>query len=272
MQGPSVDAERADMTRAQEGNATDGRASRELPVRVPQLPGRRPHGARWPGSCSRRARRSTRSSRPATTPARDHRFALLAAISTGSTSTSLAARACSGACRTRLRCTVPYALALLVRTRASVVAVEWGYGLPAGYDRLRSRRRRASPCCAAWSGRSLRSGSDSQQPRHSFVVAARCCGVATVCLPHGLSIKLDGATNEQVAKTARARPAATRGPQPLRRLRVQHRVPPAVVPRARRRRSRGDADLGLAALVARVVRAQPPARAAVRLARADATA
>src|SRR3954447_14850459 len=98
----------------------------------------------------------------------------------------------------RLRGTVPYALLFLMRHRVRVVAVEWGYGLPDGYDRLRSlaglRALVRSVC------RSFASGSDPHQTRLSFIVAARILRRATVCLPHGLNLKLSTIfSNEGIA-------------------------------------------------------------------------
>jgi hypothetical protein len=97
----------------------------------------------------------------------------------------------------RWRATLPYALWMLRRHRVRLVAVEWGYGLPPAYDRLRS------PAGAIAVARSLAGsllhGEEPQQPRASFIVAARLLGVPTVCLPHGLSIKLDPIPNDEIA-------------------------------------------------------------------------
>lgn len=102
----------------------------------------------------------------------------------------------------RWRATVPYALWLLRRHRVRLVAVEWGYGLAAGYDRL------ASPAGLLAVARSVagsfRRSTDPQQPRHSLVVAARLRRVPTVCLPHGLSVKLDADTNPENAAALQA--------------------------------------------------------------------
>ncbi|HYI38525.1 MAG TPA: hypothetical protein VEX39_18100 [Thermoleophilaceae bacterium] len=101
------------------------------------------------------------------------------------------------AARAYLRSTLPYALALLRRSGARVVAVEWGYGLPAGYDRLRSPA--GAVALLRSFGRSLlKARSDPQQVRSNFIVSARVLGVPTVCLPHGLNIKFDNATNTQL--------------------------------------------------------------------------
>lgn len=97
------------------------------------------------------------------------------------------------AARELLCASLPYALTFLVRRRVRVVAVEWGYGLVEGYER---------PLSAAGVVAILRSiaGSirrvrDPQQVRTNFIVAARLLGRPTVCLPHGLSVKLDATTS-----------------------------------------------------------------------------
>jgi len=97
-----------------------------------------------------------------------------------------------------LRGTLPYAFLFLRRHRVELLATEWGYGLPPGFERPRSR---------AWAVALLRSlvrsfvrpGSDPRRARANFLVAARVRGVPTVCLPHGLSIKLDLASNAELA-------------------------------------------------------------------------
>jgi hypothetical protein len=94
-----------------------------------------------------------------------------------------------------LRGTVPYALFFLLRRRVRVVAVEWGYGLPEGYDRLRSLAGLRAVIGSV--GRSLLRGSDAHQTRTSFIVAARLLGRATACLPHGLNLKLDTITTSE---------------------------------------------------------------------------
>lgn len=97
----------------------------------------------------------------------------------------------------RARVTVPYALFMLRRHRVRLVAVEWGYGLPPAYDRLGSP---AGVVAVVRSfARSLVHGDGSQQPRVSFIVAARLLGVPTVGLPHGISIKLDPMPNDEIA-------------------------------------------------------------------------
>jgi hypothetical protein len=90
-----------------------------------------------------------------------------------------------------VRMTLPYAIAFVARKNVRLVAVEWGYGLREGYDRLASVRGAVAVLrslgrsfARAWRG-------DPRQPRTSYLIAARLLGRATVCLPHGLSIKLD---------------------------------------------------------------------------------
>jgi hypothetical protein len=90
-----------------------------------------------------------------------------------------------------VRTTLPWALAFTLRHRVSLVAVEWGYGLPSDYDKLLSprgvkalARSLARSLARAWKR-------EPHQVRANFVVAARLLGRACVCVPHGLSIKLD---------------------------------------------------------------------------------
>ena len=71
----------------------------------------------------------------------------------------------------RARATLPYALWMLRRHRVRLVAVEWGYGLPAGYDRLRSPAGAAAVLRSL--GGSLLRGDQPQQPRASFIAAAK---------------------------------------------------------------------------------------------------
>lgn len=98
----------------------------------------------------------------------------------------------------RARATVPYALWMLRRHRVRLVAVEWGYGLPPAYDRLRSFAGVVA-VLRSLAG-SLVRGHEPQQPRASFIVAARLLGVPTVCLPHGLNIKLDPISSEELTE------------------------------------------------------------------------
>ncbi|MDP2712954.1 MAG: hypothetical protein Q8O56_17220 [Solirubrobacteraceae bacterium] len=99
----------------------------------------------------------------------------------------------------RWRATLPYALWLVRRHRIRLVAVEWGYGIPAGYERPRSAAGLAA-IVRTLGASLLRAGSNAQQPRASFIAAARLCGAAVVCLPHGLTVKLDAASNGEVAE------------------------------------------------------------------------
>jgi hypothetical protein len=94
-----------------------------------------------------------------------------------------------GRIATWLRGTLPYALLFLLRRRVEVVHVEWGYGLPDGYQNLRSLA--GIRAVARSLVRSLLRGGDPQQVRTSFIVAARLLGRSTVCLPHGLNVKRD---------------------------------------------------------------------------------
>jgi hypothetical protein len=95
-----------------------------------------------------------------------------------------------------LRRTLPWALGFLVRHQVRVVGVEWGYGLPEGYEHLRSVRGLTTLArSVAGSVRRIR---EPRQVRTNLLVAARVLGRAAVCLPHGLSIKLDAATNGEL--------------------------------------------------------------------------
>jgi hypothetical protein len=87
------------------------------------------------------------------------------------------------------RTSLPYAMGFMLRHRVRVVAVEWGAGLPVGYDRLASA---AGLVAVARSlVRSVRHRGEAQQVRVNHIVAARLLRRARLCLPHGLSIKLD---------------------------------------------------------------------------------
>jgi hypothetical protein len=98
----------------------------------------------------------------------------------------------------RLSNTLPYALGMLARHRVQVVAVEWGFGLADGYDRVRSRAGLRAVLRSLV--RSLRLGPrlDPHQTRVNYLVAARLLRRTRVCLPHGLSIKTDSATTDDV--------------------------------------------------------------------------
>ena len=136
----------------------------------------------------------------------DHRFALLDSYpacqvhelrpAPGDTSR---ARALAG----NARASLPYALWMLRRHRVRLLAVDWGYGLPDGYERLRSPA--GAVAVAKSLGASLVRGGQWLQPRASFVVAARLLGIPTVCLPHGLSVKLDLASNDEIAAVVAAK-------------------------------------------------------------------
>jgi hypothetical protein len=98
-------------------------------------------------------------------------------------------RRAAGSVRAIVRGSLPYAVWFVASRRVRVVAVEWGYGLVEGYERLRS------PAGVLAVARSL-AGSiarmrDPYQLRTNFIVASRLLGRACVCLPHGLNIKLD---------------------------------------------------------------------------------
>jgi hypothetical protein len=97
-----------------------------------------------------------------------------------------------------LRSTVLYALWLVARHDVRVVGVEWGYGLRPGYERLRSLAGARDIARSVLRSLRLAPRRDARQTRTNFVVAARLLGRATVCLPHGLSIKLDAAANREL--------------------------------------------------------------------------
>lgn len=88
-----------------------------------------------------------------------------------------------------LRDTLPWSIGFLLRHRIDVVAVEWG-------DGPRARRRASAGAAVALARRlagSVRTAGKGvpQQQRSNFVLAAWLIGRPLVCLPHGLSIKLD---------------------------------------------------------------------------------
>jgi hypothetical protein len=95
-----------------------------------------------------------------------------------------------------LRRSLPWALRFVARHDVKVVGVEWGYGLTAGFERPRSLRG-AVALVRAFAG-SIKRRREPRQLRTNFVVAARTLGRAAICLPHGLSVKLDGATNGEL--------------------------------------------------------------------------
>jgi hypothetical protein len=90
--------------------------------------------------------------------------------------------------RSVIRRSLPWALAFMVSKRVSVVAVEWGYGLREGYENLRSRRGILDLLRSVLG--SIRHFGYPRQVRTNFMVAASILGRPTVCLPHGLNIKL----------------------------------------------------------------------------------
>lgn len=88
------------------------------------------------------------------------------------------------------RRSLPWALWLLARHRVRVAGVEWGSGLPAAWERPWSPRGAVAVLRAV--ARSVLRRREARQVRLNVMVAARLLGRATVCLPHGLSIKLSG--------------------------------------------------------------------------------
>ncbi len=102
------------------------------------------------------------------------------------------------------RRTLAWALALLGRHRIRAVAVEWGYGYDAGYERLRSPAG-ARAVLSSVAG-SVRHRRDPAQTRANVMVAARLLGRAVACLPHGLSVKLDDAPTRRVQEQLASAP------------------------------------------------------------------
>lgn len=92
------------------------------------------------------------------------------------------------------RRSLPWALWLVARHRVRVVGVEWGSGLPAGWDQPWSGAGLMSVLRAV--ARSVVHRREPRQVRLNLMVAARLLGRATVCLPHGLSVKLTGAPGQ----------------------------------------------------------------------------
>jgi hypothetical protein len=91
--------------------------------------------------------------------------------------------------RSLVHATLPWAILTVARCRARVVAVEWGPG-PRADNRFSWRGFVAVLRRLAGSVRSA-ARRDPAQLRSNFVLAAWLLGRAAVCLPHGLSIKLD---------------------------------------------------------------------------------
>jgi hypothetical protein len=99
------------------------------------------------------------------------------------------------ALRGRWRNSLPWALSMLLRHRVRVVAVEWGHGPKDGLDRLLSRE--GLRALAEELVRPVRYDLHAfpEHLRAAFVAAARLLGRPTVCLPHGLNIKVGDATS-----------------------------------------------------------------------------
>ena len=102
-----------------------------------------------------------------------------------------------------LRSTLPYAVLLLARKRVTLVAVDWGDGLPPVYERLRSVAG-LKAVLRSLARSLLKQSGDRNNIRGNFVVAGQILGVPTICLPHGLSIKLDAAPNRDIAEQLEA--------------------------------------------------------------------
>ncbi len=101
------------------------------------------------------------------------------------------------------RGSLPFTLLLLLRHRVRVVGVEWGYGLPAGFGRLRSPTGWAAVARSLARSLVRSARRDPHQPRVNAIVGARLLDRPVVCLPHGLSIKTDTAPNEQLVAAVR---------------------------------------------------------------------
>jgi hypothetical protein len=100
-----------------------------------------------------------------------------------------------------LRSTVFHAIWIVARRRVRVVGVEWGYGFREGYEHLRSPAGVRDATRSVLRSLRLAPRKDPYQTRTNFLVAARLLGRATVCLPHGLSIKLDAASSRELERT-----------------------------------------------------------------------
>lgn len=137
---------------------------------------------------------------PGFDPAGDHRIDLLR----GYPRFGLHELAPAGAGRfRRLRgyfgSTVPAALWMLRRRKVALVAVEWGYGLRPGFENMRSLRGFRTLLGSTLRSFARARSDPKAQVRMSFIVAARAAGVPAVCLPHGLSVKLEPSTDEALA-------------------------------------------------------------------------
>ncbi len=99
--------------------------------------------------------------------------------------------------------TVPGALWSLRRRRVRLLVVEWGPGLRDGFDKLASLT--GVKALAGSVARSFqRARTDPRaQVRMSYMVAARVLRIPAVCLPHGLSVKLDPPTAQAADLVAR---------------------------------------------------------------------
>jgi hypothetical protein len=103
-----------------------------------------------------------------------------------------------------LRSTVFHAIWIVARHDVRVVGVEWGYGFREGYEHLRSLTGVRDVARSVLRSLRLAPRRHPYQTRTNFLVAARLLGRATVCLPHGLSIKLDAASNRELERTVAA--------------------------------------------------------------------
>jgi hypothetical protein len=93
----------------------------------------------------------------------------------------------------RLRAALPYAFSFLRRHRVRVLVVEWGHGprIDGSEGKLRmavelSRRFAASLLAAP--------RPDAGQVRSNMIFAATARGLPVACIPHGVSVKLEGRT------------------------------------------------------------------------------
>jgi hypothetical protein len=144
---------------------------------------------------------------PGYDPAGDHRLRLLASeprFHVHQIWPETRERRWRAAVRGTVRGTVLYALWLVARHDVRVVGVEWGYGLRPGYERLRSPAGVRDVARSIVRSLRLAPRRDPSQTRTNFLVAGRLLGRATVCLPHGLSIKLDAASNDEIGRTLAA--------------------------------------------------------------------
>ncbi|MBV9818697.1 MAG: hypothetical protein JOZ07_10140 [Solirubrobacterales bacterium] len=94
----------------------------------------------------------------------------------------------SARARRLIRGSLPWAMGFIARRRVGLVAVEWGYGLRAGYERIGSPRGVLDVLRSI--GGSVAHRGEPGQLRTNLIVAARLLHRPIVCLPHGLSVKL----------------------------------------------------------------------------------